>query len=527
VLRLLLWRMLGIASVVLAFSLISWLLAGGPGQLLRGVGPASRLAPSVSAADGPASRGVAEIRHQADWASGALPLRVLLGVIIASAVLAVSRLRARQERRYVRLQVVPYRTDVNDEHALERMFSALHARLARRWWQRLVGGQPSVCLEVHHRPGDHSGAARSWLGITCPAGMQRSVEAALQVAYPNLVLEACRDRPGPPPCLLRLKKHRSFIERAASASERFEREPEPLMDRLITGMAATAEPAIVQLALTPAPLAFETLARREFRRREARMGRGDRPGKRESSLLDDVELRGGLELQHRPLFFTDIRVIGASLESCRQIAATIRSQRAENRLVERGTALRQSALGGYSRRVQRGEGNPIPDLSRGVFATSELAGLWQLPSVGYTRVPFSRRAVPLAPAPPAIFRPGQGPGTLRDAFGPVSIHVEMRRQNTAVPGTVEQGKSSFLVASLAEDLRRERCAVILLDPKGDAADAALSAVPEERTSTLLDFAHPTCGFNPLAVDAPADVIADYVVAALKNLFTDADWIVGA
>jgi DNA-binding transcriptional ArsR family regulator len=111
---------------------------------------------------------------------------------------------------------------------------------------------------------------------------------------------------------------------------------------------------------------------------------------------------------------------------------------------------------------------------------------------------------------------------LRDARGPVSIHVELRRQNTAVPGTVEQGKSSYLVATVAEDVARERCAVIVLDPKGDAADAALSAVPPGRACTLLDFAHPTCGFNPLAVDAPADVIADYVVAALKNLFTDAD-----
>jgi hypothetical protein len=62
--------------------------------------------------------------------------------------------------------------------------------------------------------------------------------------------------------------------------------------------------------------------------------------------------------------------------------------------------------------------------------------------------------------------------------------------------------------------------VIVLDPKGDAADAAVSLVPEERTCTLLDLSHPTCGFNPLAVDAPADVIADYVVGALKNLFTD-------
>jgi hypothetical protein len=136
-------------------------------------------------------------------------------------------------------------------------------------------------------------------------------------------------------------------------------------------------------------------------------------------------------------------------------------------------------------------------------------------------VPFARTGVPLAPAPPSILRPS-GAGTLRDAFGAVSIHPELRKQNTAVPGTVDQGKSSYLVATVAEDLRRERCAVIVLDPKGDAAEAAVSLVPAGRTCTLLDFSHPTCGFNPLAVDAPADVIADYVVAALKNLFTDAD-----
>jgi Ni2+-binding GTPase involved in maturation of urease and hydrogenase len=97
----------------------------------------------------------------------------------------------------------------------------------------------------------------------------------------------------------------------------------------------------------------------------------------------------------------------------------------------------------------------------------------------------------------------------------------MRRQNTAVAGTVEQGKTSFLAATVAEDLLREHCAVIVLDPKGDAAEVAVGMVPTDRTCTVLDFANPTCGFNPLAVDAPADVIADYVVAALKNLFSDA------
>jgi hypothetical protein len=78
------------------------------------------------------------------------------------------------------------------------------------------------------------------------------------------------------------------------------------------------------------------------------------------------------------------------------------------------------------------------------------------------------------------------------------------------------------VATVAEDLCRERCAVIVLDPKGDAAEAAVSLVPPQRTCTLLDFSHPTCGFNPLAVNAPADTIADYVVSSLKNLFSDGD-----
>ena len=151
-----------------------------------------------------------------------------------------------------------------------------------------------------------------------------------------------------------------------------------------------------------------------------------------------------------------------------------------------------------------GEGNPLPSFRKGVFAAPELAAVWHMPSIDYTTVPFARTGLPLAPAPPAIMRPSDSPGTLRDALGPVCIHPQLRKHNTAVPGAVEQGKSSYLIATMAEDLRRQRCAVIVLDPKGDAADAAVSLVPPERTCTLLDFANPTCGFNPLSVDTPAD-----------------------
>jgi hypothetical protein len=417
------------------------------------------------------------------------------------------------------------------------MFGALHKRLLRRWWRRLLLGQPTVALEVHHGggtsgDGERRGAAKrsphsAWFAVSCPAGLESMVEAALRAAYPNARLTPAHQPLGDPPAVLRLKKRGSFIERAKTL-DRFEQEREPPINRLLTTMGACGQPAFVQLALTPTPALFERLARHLFKHHENELSRRRRQREPalDRSMVEDSELRGGLELQHRPLFFTDVRVIGPSRGVCEGIASELRSEGAENRLVERGTDLRHGLLGLYTRRVQRGEGNPLPSVLKGVFASSELAALWQLPSSDYGTVPLSRSALPLAPASPGVFRPVAGAGILRDALGPVSIHPDLRKQNTAAPGTVEQGKSSFLVASVAEDLRRDRCAVIVLDPKGDAAEAAVSLVPPERTCTLLDFANPTCGFNPLAVGAAADVIADYVVAALKNLFTDDGVILG-
>jgi hypothetical protein len=290
-------------------------------------------------------------------------------------------------------------------------------------------------------------------------------------------------------------------------------------------MGTCMEPAFVQLALTPAPVFLERYAKHLYKRHEARLSR-ERRGHlivRDRSLVEDVELRGGLDVQHRPLFFVDLRVVASRRVTCERIASELRAVSSENVLVERGTTIRHGLLGLYRKRVLRGEGNPLPSFHRGVYASTELAALWQLPSVDFAAVPFARTSLPRVPASPGILRPdGGASGTLRDALGAVSIHPAMRRQNTAVPGAVDQGKSSYLVATVAEDLERERCCVIVLDPKGDAAEAAVSLVPPERACTLLDLSRPTCGFNPLAVDAPADVIADYVVAAVKGLFDDSD-----
>ncbi len=518
-LRFLLWRLLGVLAALLGLALIAWFLAGGPGAVLRGGAGADRVHPTVSAIPRILDR---QASTTWNWspAHGILPAR-LLAVFVAGlgVAIATARWEARRKRSYVRLQVEVYRADRASAEAVVTMFEALHKRLLQRWWRRLLWGQPSVALEVHHRGRPQS----AWFAVACPRGIEQMVEAALRAAYPNCRVSPAARVLGVAPTVLRLKKRAEFIK-PVKVLDHFEQLREPPVNRLLTVMGACGEQAFVQVAMTPTPAFYERFAKHLYKRHEAHLSRARREHLllRDRSVIEDSELRGGLDVQHRPLFFVDLRVVANRRRVCERIASELRVEGAENRLVERGTGIRHGLLGLYARRVQRGEGNPLPSFHRGVLASTELAAIWQLPSVDYATVPLTRRGLPLAPAPPAVQRPTDGEGTLRDALGPVSIQVQLRKQNTAVPGAVEQGKSSYLVATVAEDLRRDRCAVIVLDPKGDAAEAAISLVPPERTCTLLDFSHPTCGFNPLAVDAPADVIADYVVAALKNLFTDAD-----
>jgi hypothetical protein len=422
----------------------------------------------------------------------------------------------------VRLQVLPYRADRTSVEGLVAMFESLHKRLQRRAWRRLLLGQPSLALEVHCRRA-HTGARCASLAVVCPSGSERMVEASLRGAYPNCTLaRAPRLQPHAPSAVLRLKKRAAFVRRAKRL-DRFELARQPPMDRLVTTMAACQEDALVQFALIPAPAFLQTYARLAYKRHEAHLSRTRREHllTHDRSMVDLAELRGGLEIQHRPLFLLDLRIAAASDRACERIASQLRADCAENRLVERRAVLLGRARRRHLARVARGEASPWPS-RKGVFASTELAALWHTPSVEYSTVPFTRGALPVAPAPPAIMRPRDGCGALRDSLGPICIHPQLRRQNTAVTGIAEQGKSSYLAATVAEDLRRERCAVVVLDPKGHLAEAAVSLVPPERTCTLLDFASPSCGFNPLAVDAPADAIAEHIVSALRHLSADSD-----
>ena len=207
-LRFLLWRMLGLLAVLLGAAVTSWLLSGGPGKTLRG-GHTGSFDPSLS--------GLAQLLAEPAIALGRrLPLlgvdaKLLLAFsIVLIAGLLLARMRSRARRSYVRLLVEPYRTDRASAESVVRMFEALHKRVLRRWWRRLLSGQPSIALELHHTGGADASA---WLAVACPDGLQPMVESALRAAYAN-----CRVRPsqhllGRPPAVLRLKKRAQFIER--------------------------------------------------------------------------------------------------------------------------------------------------------------------------------------------------------------------------------------------------------------------------------------------------------------------------
>ena len=359
----------------------------------------------------------------------------------------------------IRLLIEPYRNDRADAEALAGTFTRLHA---------LLGARRTLALEVHldRRPG---GAPLIWFALLCPGGLERQVQAALRASYPNVRLRPLRAGVSAPPAAWSLRRRTPL---------RADDEPDqqhPGIEPLLGAMAAAGAPATLRLILRPAPRIIELVC-------------------------SSAEQRSG------PLLWSTALVFARDDARARALASVL--------------------AGGTPRlRAHRAARIHVTAPRRSpwcLYRPAELAGLWCLPAPEFAALPFVARAVPLAPAPPGIDRARDSVGLLRDEHGPVTIAAALRRQHTAVVGAVEQGKTSFLVASAREDLRRADCAVIVLDPKGDAAEAVLSIVPRSRTTTLLDMAAPRAGFNPLAVNAAPDAIADHVVAALRGLFSDGE-----
>jgi hypothetical protein len=439
---------------------------------------------------------------------------------VGLAALLVLRIRARHRRRYVRHWLLPYRADEANPDQVRRLIESWHQMTLRRWWQRLPSGQPSLALELHAIPDD--GGNRVRLMLACPdePGLAAALDGRLVACYRDTRLrEPQEDEPRALGQVIRLKKRRSFTTRLETP----DRYDQSLVDGLVATMSAGGEPCTVQYALTPAPASFDRFARWLFRSEERQLeqarvrAEGGDPGVR--SEVAQQELEGGLELQHRPLFFAELRVSSPSYATTRRIAGAIRGgSSGENRLVERRIRVRRSL---YLRRMARALGNPVPSWSRGVVSSSEVAGLWHVPSPFIKGVRIERSSVPRVPAPPEILRASGELALVRDERGYVTIADQDKRMNAMLLGAQGTGKTSVMCRGIAADVTDPNCAVIVLDGKSDLALKALSVIPEElshgRRVHFLDFANPEIGIDPFTADADRDAVADAIVEAFKEV----------
>jgi len=445
-----------------------------------------------------------------------LPIYALLVV-----ALLVARVSARRRRRYVRHWLLPYRADEATPDQVRRLLESWHQMTERRWWQRLLAGQSSLALELHAMP--DQGGTRVRLMVACPdaPALPAALDGRMVACYRDSRLVDGGGAPTWTECVLRLKKRKRFTTRLETP----DRHAEPLVDALVSTMSAQAEPCAVQYALTPAPASFDRFARWLFRSQERALERarvraeGADPGVR--SEVAQQELEGGLELQHRRLFFADLRVCAPSYRTAHAIAGVIRGgSGAENRLVERRIVLRRPL---YRRRIERAIGNPLPSWGRGVLSSSEVAGLWQLPSPFVKGVRIERSSTPRVPAPPEVPRTDEQGALVRDERGGVAIADQDKRMNAMLLGAQGTGKTSVMCRGIAADAADPNCAVIVLDGKSDLALKALSVIPEQlgnRRVHYLDFAHPEVGVDPFTADADRDAVADAIVEAFKDVHED-------
>jgi hypothetical protein len=333
------------------------------------------------------------------WRIVRLPLAA---AVLLLAILLGLRWLARRERRYVRLSLLPYRADSAEPEEVRRLLESWHQLLLQRWWRRIPFGQRGIALELvmeYEQPG----RPRGRLTVVCPEDLQRAVAGALLGCYRDSRLEVEPEELPSLRQLVRLKKRKSFVWALD--------DPHPggpnMVDTVLSQMTSVGEAAVLQYALTPTPAVFDSysrsrLAAAERERQSARAVNPRDPGLQ--SEIVNQELESALRVQHRPLFFTEIRVAAMSYAGCRAIAGVVRGESgAENRLVERRTrVLGRRSL--YLRRLSTGVGNPLPSWRRGVLSSTELARLWQLPSPGLKVVPLVRSSVPRLGAPPEITR---------------------------------------------------------------------------------------------------------------------------
>jgi hypothetical protein len=463
----------------------------------------------------------------------------LLFALMVGIVLCVTRGRARGARRMRRYRIELYRSDAATPEQVRAFFQTVGGMFTQRWYIRLVFGQPWFGLEAYcfDEASEHGESVRICeMMIVAPQHLWASLDGAIAAAYPDVRIgyafnareenaEAgldpdqvfipvswCRH-------ILRLKKKRNITQAIAVPIESYS---EPVIDQLLsTAMSIPGVPVGVQFSITPMFGFFERLARWMYRQREREEERRAELSESDPGLRSGVvqqEFRGGLDVQHQMLFHVDARVFSTTLSAAQTIAGLLAgASGGENRLMIRQPI---PLLGLYQRRLPDARPKIAVSWLRCVYSSSEMAGLWQLPTPHQKNLRISRSNLPRAPAPSCMERTTREHGVLEDEHGWVRIAAEDKKYGIGILGSQGTGKTSIVVADLANDAEDPDCACIVFDPKTTLAKYALSVIPEWRTVYFLSLANPDFGMNPLMQPAEPNALAAALVQAFMDVNED-------
>jgi hypothetical protein len=476
--------------------------------------------------------------HFAHIALGAVEYSLLCALMV-TVVLCVTRAKARRSRCVRRYRLQLYRNDAATPEQVRAFFQSIGGLFSCRWYTRLVFGQPWFGLEAYcfDEAGEHNESVRTCeMMILAPQPLWASLDGAIAAAYPDVRIGYAfnpreeRAEVGLDPeqvfvpvdwyrHVLRLKKKRNITQALAVPTEAY---TEPVVDQLLsTAMSMPGTPVGLQFSITPMFGLFERIARSMYRQREreeerrAQLSDSD-PGLRSSVVQQ--EFSGGLDVQHQMLFHVDVRVFSSTLSAAQTIAGLLAgASGGENRLMIRQPL---PLLWLYRRRLPDAHPKIAVSWLRCVYSSSELAGLWQLPTPHQKNLRISRSNLPRAPAPACMERTTREHGVLEDEHGWVRIAAEDKKYGIGILGSQGTGKTSVIVADLANDAEDRDTVCIVFDPKTTLAKYALSVIPEWRTVYFLSLANPDFGMNPLMQPAEPNALAAALVQAFMDVNED-------
>jgi Replication-relaxation len=443
----------------------------------------------------------------------------------------------RRRRRYTVFQLKSYRDEGVSLEQLRSLISSWSNLMfvRSRRFQRFFWGAPTLTLRVFATPeplrsgGDseieasskeHSPTEVMWL-IQMPSdpSLEKAFSEGFVDAYKDTrLVRISRDHRWSREItrlsreVVRLKKVRRIPFTLLAAGTRnagdtlVEGFQAPLSDRLAATLSAYREPVELQLAMTVVPRPFDRLIHALSRKH----------GSSSSASSSPITAAEGQNIAKASAsethFFVDMRIAAQHYEVARDVAASFSGAAGgDTQLRERRPVLRRSI---YRGRFRDGTSNPIPSWLHSVYSVSEISLLWQMPSRDLKGVAIERTNMPRIPAPPEVWRPKDPDlAVLYDVVGtPLAPKYGDLPMNIGISGNQGMGKTALEAAVVSLVARNPNFAMFLLDPKGDLAEAALSAIPGNRKVHYIDFHAPECGIDPFLVsggkdfDAIVDVI---------------------